>query len=139
MFLQDSDYTQIIKEDQLESVLDGDANAKDEAEKYAVATVKSYLSNRYDITAEFAKTGADRHPVLVNLVMDITVYRLHLRINPRQIPDVRRMCFEDAMKELEKIQRGNSNPDGLTAITTPDGFQESGSRFGSNPKMIHRF
>jgi phage gp36-like protein len=139
MFLETNDFKETIKAEILDDVLDGEPDALEEADAHAVELVGSYLNGLYDTVAIFDATGVDRHKTIVALVMDIALYRLHFRINPRQIPDIRRIAYEDALALLKAIQKRESNPVGLPPAIDDEGNEQSISRFGGNTKMNHRW
>jgi hypothetical protein len=139
MFLEQDDFDETIKTEILNTVLDGNENALAEADANAVALVAGYLNGLYNTEAIFNATEEDRHPTIVALVLDIALYRLHKRINPRKIPEIRRIAFEDALDILKAIQKRENNPVGLPPAVDENGNLETISRFGSNPKMNHRY
>lgn len=139
MFLENDDFDESIKDEILNAVVDGDTDALEKADASAVSLVAGYLNGLYDTEAIFTATGNDRHNTIVALVLDIALYRLHKRINPRKIPEIRRIGYEDALDLLKAIQKRENNPVGLPPFVDEDGNEESISRFGSNPKMRHRY
>jgi hypothetical protein len=139
MFLEKNDFDETIKDEILATVLDGNANALAEADANAVALVAGYLNGLYDTVAIFEATGEYRHDTIVALVLDIALYRLHKRINPKKIPEIRRIAYEDALALLKAIQKRENNPVGLPPAIDENGNPEFISRFGSNPKMNHRY
>lgn len=139
MFLETDDFKETIKDSILETVLDDEPDALEEADKNAKELVASYLNGIYNTDSIFSETGTDRHPTIVSLVLDIAMYRLHKRINPRQIPDIRRIGYEDAMALLKAIQKRESQPVGLPLAIDDDGNTQFISRFGSTPKINHRW
>lgn len=139
MFLENDDFDESIKDEILNAVVDGDTDALEKADASAVSLVAGYLNGLYDTEAIFTANGNDRHNTIVALVLDIALYRLHKRINPRKIPEIRRIAFEDALDMLKAIQKRENNPVGLPPAVDEDGNEESISRFGSNPKMRHRY
>jgi hypothetical protein len=127
IFLTDADLDQTIKADHLLQVLDGDAAAKDEAEKTAIAQVEDYLSEIYNTNAIFAATGNNRHKSIIRIVMALMLYHLHKRIDPTMIPEIRRIEYEDVLAELQKIHDGRISPKGLPLIDEDgDGEADAG-------------
>jgi hypothetical protein len=85
------------------------------------------------VTASFTAED-NRNAKIVQVTIDITLYNIHSKTSPRNIPDVRRVRYdgfgnkndsENAIRYLEKVQKGDIMPD-LTAIT-PN--VQSGERF----------
>ncbi len=61
------------------------------------------------------KPGDTRQPLMKRYVVDVALYEMHSRINPRNIPLFRINRRDDAIKWLEKVQnpRNNVNADFL--------------------------
>jgi hypothetical protein len=81
-------------------------------------------------------TKADnRSQQMVMMMVDITLYHLHSRISPRNVPDVRVKRYDEAVNWLKAAGQGK-----ITA-NLPVKQVHSGSRirFGGNPKMINRY
>lgn len=57
--------------------------------------------------------GDSRNQELLNCVIDITLYRVHKRIAPRNIPDLRVKAYDDAIKWLKDA--GDVGNSGITA------------------------
>jgi hypothetical protein len=57
--------------------------------------------------------GDSRNQELLNFVMDIALYRMHKRIAPRNIPDLRIKAYDDAIKWLRDA--GDVGNSGITA------------------------
>jgi hypothetical protein len=76
------------------------------AERRAMAYVKSYLVGRYNIDAEFANTGSSRDFLVMSAVIDLSLCTLHKTINPRDIPEqIANACV--AVEEwLEQVRDG---------------------------------
>ena len=51
-------------------------------------------------------TNDDRNPILMQLVIDITIYTLVQRVSPRQLPENIVKRYEDALEMLKSIQKG---------------------------------
>lgn len=70
----------------------------------ALSYIESRLRAKYDISGEFAKTGTDRHPLLLKYVKDIAIYYLYDL--PETIPAKRVKAYEDGVKWLDDLVRG---------------------------------
>lgn len=97
-------------------------------ESMAIAKVRSALHNRYDTTALFAATGSDRSPLLVLHVLNVFVYLLYRRINPRKIPDVVKEDHDETLAWLDRVAAGKEAPDFPPA--EPDDDNAGTARFG---------
>jgi phage gp36-like protein len=100
----------------------------------AMAEVRSYLTARYDMDAEYARTGSSRHVLVVKLVRDIALYNCYNISNPVNMPESRVQKYKDCIVSLKDIQSERASIDGLTRL---DGTPSTGSnylKFGGNTK-----
>lgn len=110
----------------------------------AIAEAKSYL-NRYDLLKLFGDDETD--PVvesehLKNLVKDIACWHLIRLANPNVNLELFRTNYQDAIKFLEKVMKGQADPDGWPykeddPETAND--ESSGVQWESNPKRVQHF
>lgn len=79
--------------------------------------------------------GDARSQQMVNYMIDITLYHIHSRVAPRNIPDIRVKRYDDAIKWLKMCLMGDITPNLL--LKTP----RSGTRIriGSNPKNQNNY
>lgn len=139
-FLTQNDYLQVIQEDILIMVTENNPTNRLMAENSSMEQMKSYLCTRYDVEAIFAATGAQRNSLIVQLLIDISLYHLHARIDPEMIPDIRRERYKNAIEWLKDVANELINPVGLPLLTADDGSIESGfRRFGSNNSLISQW
>jgi len=82
--------------------------------------------------------GDNRNQELLNAVIDITLYRVHKRIAPRNIPDLRVKAYDDAIKWLKDA--GDVGSSGITA-DLPVKQPKSGGRirWGGNVRRVTDF
>ena len=109
----------------------------------AVAEVKSYLS-RYDLLALFGDddTAAFDDEHLKNIVKDVAVWHLLRLANPSIDLALFRTIYEDAIKWLVLVQKGQADPAGWPyKQDDPDtAFDESaGIQWSSNPKRRQHY
>ncbi len=133
-FLRKTDYDTVIRNDRLDVVLNEDPSLLTGAEMKAESQMSDYLNQRFDVAAIFSAFEPDRNHSIVMYMVDITLYHLHSRINPRNVPELRERRYEDALKWLKMVADGKLTPD-LPPLET-DNY---GQRWGSNPKMSHRY
>jgi len=105
-FLQLTDITDIMLNQDLELLTDGDAANLVHPESKALAYVHSYINTRYDAETALSATGTDRNQTLIMVVADITIYYLMAKITPDNIPTIREERYADAKDWLEKISAG---------------------------------
>lgn len=130
-FIVKADYAEAIKTNVLDAITEVDDNKLDTAETRAIEEMKGYLNARYDVTNIFNKTGANRNPIILMYVIDMTLYHLHSRINPRKIPDHRKERYTAAKEWLMLVNECKINPTDLPVLA--DGVKDY-VLTGSNPK-----
>jgi len=138
MFLTQSDYLQQIQPE-IKQAIASDLTIWSSAELQAEEEITGYLRNRFDVPEIFNKVGTDRNPRLVMLMVDVSLYHVHSRIAPRNIPEIREVRYEQAIDWLKAVNKGTVVPDLPTRPDTINGGALSDLRLGSNPKLNHSF
>jgi phage gp36-like protein len=149
-YLKKSDYTLRISVLHLDEILDEGAENSglttdtllSNAEKWAVATIKSYLKTKYDIDAELAKDAAadpdTRNSQIEQVIIDFTLFTLHKTINPRQIPGHIQDAYDAAFTWLKEARDGLIVVD-LPLAVLPEGEKEIDNTFiESQQKFISK-
>jgi phage gp36-like protein len=67
--------------------------------------------------------------------VDITLYHIHSRINPRNIPELRSFRYEEAVKWLKAVASGDVTAD-LKEINPAQGYS---IRYGGNQKLVNTY
>lgn len=105
------------------------------------STYWKFLSN-YDVPTDtdildtdFWKKGDNRSQQLLTTVIDITLYHVHSRISPRNIPDLRVKRYDDAKNWLKMANRGEITP-ALPMLQPTKGGR---IRFGGNVRQINSY
>ncbi len=128
IFLTDSDFTMLIRNEVMAVVTNGDAANKDKAELAAIEEMTSYLAGRFDTGLIFDDT--DRNPLIIMYCIDILLYHLHSNINPRNIPELRKTRYDSAIEWLKRVAAGGLNPN----LPVTEGEESQPYRLGSNIK-----
>lgn len=102
-------------------------------ESMALGKVRSALHNRYDTDTLFAATGPARNPLLVLHVLNVFVYLLYRRINPRKVPDVVKDDHDETLAWLDRVAAGKEAPDFPPAI--PEEDNAGTARFGGGQQV----
>lgn len=147
-YLAKSDYTISIAIDHLDEILEQAAytsgltaaNVLTNAETWAKAYIKSYLTSKYNITAEFAidSGSSSRNPIIMQILVDLTLCQLHKTVNPRDIPELREKACADAVQWLKDARDGTVVVD-LTPQAAPTGIDNYQRTFiSSQPKFISK-
>lgn len=134
IYLTADDLSQQIKQDQLDILTGSTTALQDKAEITAMSEMESYLRQRYDVIVLWALTEDERPGIIVTYLVDIALYHLHSRINPRKIPDLRMDRYDNAIDWLKRVARGELSPN-LPLLV--DGADEI--RWGSNQKLDHYY
>lgn len=77
----------------------------------AESEIETYLCQRYLIRPELEKVGSARNPLLMSLAIDMSLY--HLYANPETIPANRVKRYDQAIKMLEMLAKGEINLPGV--------------------------
>lgn len=143
-FLQDIDYTALIRDEIKTVLLENYTEAKLlTAEKMAIGQIRNYLKSRYDLEAIF--TGYDPLPdpdprdyYIIMISIDCTLYHLYSSLAPNRIPEHRSQRYGDAIKWLIDAGRGNVTAD--LPLLTVDGEIKSPVRIKSkHPLENHKW
>lgn len=131
-FLTKDDYSSHIKNYVLDAVSNTDDRVIEKVEAAAIKYVRGYLKMRFKVDEIFAATGNDRDEMVVSIVLDIALFKLHQRHNPRKIPTFRKEAYNEAKKWLEDARDGLIEPDGLPLLEEQE--VQSVIEIRSNPK-----
>lgn len=110
IFLINEDFKTQINEDNLEVIINNDYSILYDAERKSIQEMESYLSLRFDTENIFNRTGEERSALLVMYLIDMMLYHIHSRINPRKIPDLRGIRYEAALAWLSSVAKGLLSP-----------------------------
>jgi hypothetical protein len=77
------------------------------------------MTNIATSNATYWTVGDNRYPMFVELAMDMTLYNLHARINPRNIPELRIERNREALDQLDRWASGTDTAEVLN-INTAD-------------------
>lgn len=130
-----TDLTEVLTEASTNSGLSA-AQVRANAENWASATIKSYVSGKYAIAGELAKNSPDtsRNFQIMAIMIDLSLFTLHKTISPRDIPEIRQVAYGDSIKLLEQMRDGHIILDVPQPDTSVGGaFAESQPKFISKP------
>lgn len=97
-----------------------------------IAIIKSKLKGRFDVDEIFEADTADRHYLIIRILVKLVLYDFIRRNAARKVPTDYVKEWEWAMKTLEAIKAGKEVPDGLQLITDADGKIASRVIHGNN-------
>lgn len=133
-FLSIADFEVLIKNNILDEVTDATDELVDQVAIMAQQEMESYLNQKYDVGDIFSATGNSRNKLIIMYAIDISLYHLHARINPRYMPEIRVTRYENAKKWLESVAKGTITPD-LPPKLDENNQSISNTRYGSLPKF----
>tara|TARA_R110000796_G_scaffold74629_11_gene167838 strand:- start:3503 stop:3934 length:432 start_codon:yes stop_codon:yes gene_type:complete len=126
----------------LNVLTEGDDDTLNDPELDAIQEVSSYLSYRYQTDLIFApaQAEADKHAIIKRITVDILLYNLHSKVNPRNIPDKRIQLRDDAIKYLSEVAnpRSEIQADFLPIKERPIG-RGADISWGSRPKRNNNY
>ncbi|AEL23856.1 phage protein Gp36 family protein [Cyclobacterium marinum] len=132
-----TDFKTHIYAELIDAITRADDSIIEEAIKSAESQAKGYLS-RFDIDALFSTTGTDRDSMLMMYLKDLACWHFILLGNPNIHMEVVKERYNDAIKELGKIQSGKVVPHGWPPATSPEGA-DTYFHVSSAPKRETRY
>jgi phage gp36-like protein len=142
-FLTVADYGLQIRDELRGLLTDGSDALLTQAATAAQAEMESYLRGRFDVATIFATTGEARPPLLVLYLVDLALYHLHSRQNPRNVPQIRQDRYDAAIDWLKAARKGSiSTGLPLEPPVGEDGAPNDASilpRGGSLPKQRNTY
>ncbi len=103
----------------------------------AIEEVRAYLTARYDMDKEFAKTGTARNTMVVKIVRDVALWNIYSGSNPVNMSETREANYHSTLKLLRDIQAEKATIDGLQRKDAATGSNYI--RFQSNPKRSNHY
>ena len=97
-----------------------------------IAIIKTKLKGRFDIDAIFEAKNADRHYLIIRILIKLVLYDFIRRNAARKVPADYVKEWEWAMKLLEKIKAGKEVPDGLPLLKDTEGKVVPRVIYGNN-------
>ena len=119
-FIEKTDLYSAIRQEELQQITRGDDALIYFAIDSATAEIKSYLSYGYfDVNFIFAQTGNNRNKLLMNYLIDITLYIMVSVALPGQDLEDRRARYKRAIDWLKSVKNGEIYTD-LPKITVSE-------------------
>lgn len=139
LFLTNSDILKLITQDILDQITDGDSSLLDSTESSAITKMKSYLNSRYDVAAIFSASGTSRNPLIIEMLTDLVIYTLHARVTPHSVPEERARRYDEVIRWLEKVNKGELNVPDATLLVDANGNTESPLKFGNSDNPNYKW
>lgn len=138
MFITKEEIKTHLYDYQVDQITDGDDTIVTSAIDVAVAEVKSYLANRYDVEAIFSTEGKGRSALVVEHVKVCAVWHLLILCNVDAIYERYEKAYERSIDYLKQVADGLLSPD-LPYKQTDSGAPVGTLQLKSNPKFTHSF
>ncbi len=136
-YITKADYKSSIRGEFIDKAIADDQQILEIVENEAIDEMRGYLAARYNVEAEFAKTGDDRHHLVLMFAKDIAIYHL-CSIREGLMTQTRIDRYERAVKWLEDVQKGAVTVEGLDRVEEESGKASSEFQMKSNPKRVNR-
>lgn len=131
-FLTDDDYKMHIKDEVLATIMGAQAVVRTKAERSAQSQLTSVLNLRYDVPNIFNQTGDSRNAEIVMYMCDLSVYHMHSRLTPGQVPDNVKERYQDALNWIKMVSGGKLEPDLPKPAGTDEGVKND-TKWGGRP------
>ena len=143
-FITLDDYDASIHREILDALLRHDSDISDSAiveicEDRAIEEMRCYLDKYYDCDAIFSATGANRHPLILMIAIDIAVYHIFCQHNPYKMSDIRKERYNRAIEWLKSVAKADITIDGAPKLPKETLQQNSPWQIGAEhlrPTMI---
>lgn len=131
-FILKTDIQRYLEVDTIDQLTDSDDTIVTAAIEDAEDRIREKISPRYDLDAEYAKTGTDRHRSLMKHCISLSIYFLFQRVYIDVLPEGREVAYQEAETWLNDVYMGKLNVD----LATNDEENEKGwpLRWGSATK-----
>lgn len=138
-YLNEQDFAALITPEEL-AVISQDTVGWQLAESTAMELVAGYLRGRYDVEQTWRQVGDKRNPMIVHTLMVLTIWQCIHRLPERMGYERWEALHEDAVKYLEDIQRGRTNPNLPTLLQDEGGEEAKGIiRIGGMPRSTYHY
>jgi phage gp36-like protein len=132
------DFYQVILQEHLEEIIEGDTSLLDNAELAAIGEATGHLNVRYDAAQCMNRSLAVDYngiDTLMQKMVDIALFHLHARVTPNNIPDLREKRYNNAIEWLDKVASGFIAP--LLPIKTTE--PSTPLRYGNSSPTENRY
>ena len=109
-YVTQTDFALLIQDVNLQQIINNNTAIIDQAVLVGIGEARSYLIQKYKFDDEMLKTGNNRDSQLLNYIIDLSLYHLHSRIAPRNIPELRQTRYDNAIEWLKMCSLGNVTP-----------------------------
>lgn len=135
-FLRSTDYDNWIGETLMRQIIGTDFDLLNSPENMAQAMITDACGTKYNLPAEFAKTGDNRNHTLRRWMLSIAAYFIYHDIADVDIPERIIKDYDDVRSELSQIASGKRGVD-LDSLEDEDGNDLTSFSYGSDSVRSH--
>ncbi|PKP09861.1 MAG: DUF1320 domain-containing protein [Bacteroidetes bacterium HGW-Bacteroidetes-4] len=110
-FIEETDLARAMRQEYIDEIKRTDDALIPHCTGSAIAEMKTYLRETYDVDTIFAKTAAQRNSLLVTFAVDIAIYNLIEAVPVGVDVEQRRLRYKRAIDWLIGVQKQNIMPD----------------------------
>jgi len=109
-FLTEDDYRVQITDWVKDLISHDDTAILELAEQSAQEEMETYLNNRFDTALIFDPDQENRSQLIVMYMVDIALYHLHSNVTPSDVPEIRQIRYDSAIRWLTKVNESKLTP-----------------------------
>jgi hypothetical protein len=136
-FISYNDYQTAKSSRILDLITEDNDTLLDTAELTAIGKITDRLAEKFNLAAEFAKTGSDRNTSLMSWVLALSLYYIYARVPDNDVPERVIKDYDDTLKELEQIQQGKLSCSLQRITDTTTGEIKTRFRMGNSEPRTH--
>jgi|WetSurMetagenome_2_1015567.scaffolds.fasta_scaffold167723_2 phage gp36-like protein len=138
-FISINDYDSSIHREILDELVREDEAIIEICEDEAIAQMKGYLQDRYDMEAMFPaapqQDAADtRNPLVLMMAKDIAIYHIFTIHNPQKMSQIRKDRYDRAIEWLKQVNKGDILIADAKEVSAEDMANNSHYQLASNIK-----
>lgn len=126
MFLEKSELKTVGLEEIINRIINSDDTIVEEIIAESIDVMSGYLFQYFDTTAIFKASGENRNLTIVKHLKGIVLFEIYTR-RTKQLNEVAKMRYDEAMLWLEKVSKGTIQPNLPPKLkdTNGDGIPDS--------------
>ena len=120
MFLEKSELKTVGLEEIINRIINSDDSIVEEIIAESIDVMSGYLFQYFDTTAIFEASGENRNLTIVKHLKGIVLFEIYTR-RTKQLNEVAKMRYDEAMLWLEKVSKGTIQPNLPPKLTDTNG------------------
>ena len=120
MFLEKSELKTVGVEEIINRIINSDDSIVEEIIAESIDVMSGYLFQYFDTTAIFEASGENRNLTIVKHLKGIVLFEIYTR-RTKQLNEVAKMRYDEAMLWLEKVSKGTIQPNLPPKLTDTNG------------------